>query len=286
MIRCQVSILSDTSGFLFAELDIETRILGQNIRIYGLRMTLIFRKEQECWLIEHVHVSLPTDVHAGDEAFPIKELEERNSVLERMVKERTAELVQAQVALERLAVRDKLTGLYNRTKLDELLESFAAGSARYGHSLSVIMLDLDNFKRVNDSFGHNVGDEVLAGVALLLQSRIRKTDYLGRWGGEEFLFVCPYTGLDDASSLAEDLRSSLAHENGCLHVAITGSFGVASYEIGDTPISLLERADRALYAAKRDGKNCVRTRADSLCARSRPGWGSGARKVCPTSDTE
>lgn len=259
--RCQISPLSDTSGFLFAELDIETRIQGQSIKIFGLRMTLIARKGPESWLIEHLHVSLPTDVHAGDEAFPLKELEERNIVLERMVTEKTAELIRAQAALEHLAVHDKLTGLYNRSKLDELLESAVASSDRYGHSLSVIMVDIDNFKQVNDSCGHNVGDNVLAEVARLLVARIRKTDHLGRWGGEEFLLLCPDTNLDEAFSLAEDLRRLLGSGNLCAPLAITGSFGVASYQKGDTPISLLERADMALYAAKRDGKDCVR----SLC---------------------
>ncbi len=259
VIGCQTSPLDDRCGLVFAVINIETMILGQKITLSGLRMTLVARKKKECWFIEHLHVSLPTDVHAGDEAFPVKELEERNSVLERMVEERTTELLKARAALEYLAIHDKLTGLYNRSKLDELLKSCVAASDRYGHSLSVIMFDIDNFKNVNDTCGHNVGDEVLAAVARLFLRRIRKTDCFGRWGGEEFLFVCPGIELDEAALLAEDLRLSLANEKSDVLVAITASFGVASYEQGDTPFSLLERADKAMYAAKRDGKNCVNT---------------------------
>lgn len=256
--HCQVSPLSDTSAFVFALMDIETRILGQKIKISGLRMTVITRKYEGSWLIEHIHVSLPTDVHDSDEAFPVKELEERNLVLERMVNEKTTELVNAQIALERLATRDKLTGLYNRTKLDLLLESCFASTERYGHSLSLIMFDIDNFKYVNDSLGHNKGDKVLVEVAGLFLSRIRKTDYLGRWGGDEFLLVCPDTNLEEAFSLAEDLHLLLWNERSGMSLSITGSFGVASYENGDTPVSLLERADTALYEAKRGGRNCVK----------------------------
>ncbi|WP_031480378.1 transporter substrate-binding domain-containing diguanylate cyclase [Maridesulfovibrio frigidus] len=159
--------------------------------------------------------------------------------------------------LEKLAVTDRLTGLGNRMKLDSTLQIEIARNIRYQHSLSVIIMDLDFFKRINDNLGHQAGDKVLQGVAEILRSSIRATDVVGRWGGEEFLIICPDTTLEGANTLAEKIRvimESTELEEG---VTVTGSFGVAEMESGEKDASLIRRADDGLYEAKANGRNRV-----------------------------
>ncbi len=159
--------------------------------------------------------------------------------------------------LEKLAITDRLTGLGNRMKLDSTLQIEIARNIRYEHPLSVIIMDLDFFKRINDSLGHQAGDKVLQGVSEILRNTIRDTDIVGRWGGEEFLIICPETTLEGASTLAEKIRlimESTELEEG---VIVTGSFGVAERELGEKDAGLISRADDALYEAKANGRNKV-----------------------------
>lgn len=159
--------------------------------------------------------------------------------------------------LERLSVTDRLTGLYNRLKLDQVLANEILRSARSTHPFSVILLDIDKFKQVNDQFGHQAGDQVLASVARLMLRSIRKTDVLGRWGGEEFLIVCPHTDAAGALRLAENLRLAVQGYQFDQIGTRTASFGVATYTAGDTADKIVQRADAALYAAKAAGRNRV-----------------------------
>ncbi|HKL20818.1 MAG TPA: diguanylate cyclase [Tichowtungia sp.] len=168
-----------------------------------------------------------------------------------------AELARKNQELERLAVCDRLTGLYNRRKLDERLEQELTRAARYNRPLSVIMLDLDHFKEINDTCGHPAGDTVLAESAVRLKRALRKNDTVGRWGGEEFLILCPETGLRDAAGLAERLRQTFADRDFPEAGRLTASFGVAACRAEDQPNKLLSRADRALYRAKKSGRNRV-----------------------------
>ncbi len=166
--------------------------------------------------------------------------------------------------LARLSVTDQLTGLYNRLKIDQALDTEIQRAQRTGQPLSVIMLDVDHFKKVNDAFGHQVGDQVLVTLAELLRLRTREIDILGRWGGEEFIVICPHTSMDGALSLAESLRSTIgAHAfAGVKH--ISASMGVASYLAGDAGKDLVARADAALYAAKHAGRDRVCTSTESM----------------------
>ncbi len=159
--------------------------------------------------------------------------------------------------LEQLAIHDRLTGLYNRRKLDESLEQEMTRAARYGRSLSIIMLDLDYFKRVNDSCGHLAGDAVLVETAARLREALRTHDIIGRWGGEEFLVLCPETGLTDATGLAERLRQALAEREFPVAGQLTASFGVTDHRAEDLLDNLLSRVDTALYCAKQNGRNRV-----------------------------
>ncbi|QEL56834.1 GGDEF domain-containing response regulator [Chromobacterium paludis] len=184
-------------------------------------------------------------------------LRELNASLEQTVAERTRELQEKNIELARLSVTDKLTGLANRLFLDQSLETYFAESRRHGSVFSLILLDVDHFKGVNDTWGHPAGDRVLKGVAQVLGDRVRQSDVAGRWGGEEFLVICPHTERDGALRVAESLREAIAGHAFADAGPITASFGVASYQAGDTISRLETRADQALYRAKQAGRNRV-----------------------------
>ena len=156
-----------------------------------------------------------------------------------------------------LAETDQLTGLYNRLKIDQTLNIEIHRAQRAAQVMSVIMLDIDFFKRVNDVYGHQAGDQLLVSVAELLRQRTREIDLVGRWGGEEFIVICPYTNLEGALSLAEDLRVTVEQQPFTHEQHITISLGVSTYQEGDTGKDLVARADAALYAAKNAGRNRV-----------------------------
>ncbi|WP_197413134.1 sensor domain-containing diguanylate cyclase [Vibrio sp. MEBiC08052] len=166
--------------------------------------------------------------------------------------------------LEVLSVTDRLTGMHNRLKLDETLEKEVYRADRRQHPLSIIMLDIDDFKVVNDTFGHQVGDEVLCKIAELLKHYVRKTDIPGRWGGEEFLIVCPETDLHGVQILAEKIRQSLMNHDFDVVGRCTCSFGVVSRMDNESIEQMIERADIALYTAKDRGKNRVESGSDHV----------------------
>jgi polar amino acid transport system substrate-binding protein len=161
--------------------------------------------------------------------------------------------------LERISITDKLTQIYNRVKLDSLLARQEALYERYKQKYSIVIIDIDYFKRVNDKYGHQAGDEVLQEFAKILKENIRTTDILGRWGGEEFMLISPKTSLDDAAILAEKLRDTIENKQFSFVGSLTSSFGVSERgSNGDTSLTdLVSHADQALYQAKDDGRNRV-----------------------------
>lgn len=159
--------------------------------------------------------------------------------------------------LERLSRRDTLTGIPNRLALDEFLSMEWKRSVRYGTPLAVIMADIDHFKKVNDELGHQEGDAVLVAVSRVLSERTRNTDICGRWGGEEFLIICPHTDAAGAASLAEDMRRAVGTVSASDGRTMGASFGVASLQAEEPAHSLVSRADRALYRAKEKGRDRV-----------------------------
>ncbi len=160
--------------------------------------------------------------------------------------------------LEVLSVTDRLTQVYNRLKLDEILNMQQALFTRNRQVFSVILIDIDYFKRVNDTMGHLAGDEVLVEFARLISATIRKTDILGRWGGEEFLVICPATDLSGAMTLAEVLRRRINGHDFPGVGTMTASMGVAEYTDEEhTCRDLIQQVDQALYAAKEGGRNQV-----------------------------
>lgn len=159
--------------------------------------------------------------------------------------------------LDLLATTDRLTGLFNRRYLDQVLERELASAKRSGKVFSVIIVDIDFFKQVNDRHGHLAGDDVLSTFGKLLKSRVRDSDIAGRWGGEEFLVICPNTNLVDTHGFAESLRELVEHTEFPVVGSKTASFGVANFNTGDSIAALLARADEALYRAKGTGRNRV-----------------------------
>ncbi|MEJ8569929.1 sensor domain-containing diguanylate cyclase [Microbaculum marinum] len=171
------------------------------------------------------------------------------------------EMVMEELNLRRLATRDALTGALSRRELREQAGQALALAQRHGHKLSCAILDLDHFKEINDGYGHLAGDRVLAKVIATCTKMLRRTDLIGRLGGEEFAFVFPETGGRDAAAIAEKLRVAIAEsavDLGPATVRPTGSFGVAS--LADLPLdfdTFLAQADEALYEAKAAGRNRV-----------------------------
>ena len=163
--------------------------------------------------------------------------------------------ITAKKRLEVISVTDKLTGVFNRRKLDEILHLEIEKAKRYENTLSLIIIDIDHFKRVNDTYGHQTGDSVLKSASQILQTNIRKIDFLGRFGGEEFLIICPETGKEGAMSLAEDMRKRIEEYEFPTVKHITISLGVATYSGNDDEESLIKRCDAALYQAKGEGRN-------------------------------
>jgi diguanylate cyclase (GGDEF)-like protein len=166
-------------------------------------------------------------------------------------------LEQRSFKYEKLASTDLLTGLYNRYKFSELYVTAYKTKSQRHNALSLILLDIDHFKQVNDEFGHNVGDRVLVQVAHVLLRQVRSVDIVARWGGEEFIILLPTANLDQASKLAEKLRKSIAGKEIENVGKITASLGVSEVVVGDTMESAIARADEALYRAKEDGRNRV-----------------------------
>lgn len=159
--------------------------------------------------------------------------------------------------LKMLSITDKLTGVYNRTKIDNSIEKELSRTVRYNHSLSIILVDIDYFKAINDTHGHLVGDKVLVSFANILKENTRSTDIVGRWGGEEFLIVCPETDLDGATALARELKTKIETFDFEEAKKCTASFGLTANQSNDTLDTLILRADEALYKAKESGRNRV-----------------------------
>lgn len=199
------------------------------------------------------------------------ELEKYKDDLEVIVELRTKELLSknkelqneivirknTEQALEEIAITDPLTFLYNRRKFNEMLKHEIVRERRYKSGLLLIMCDIDNFKKINDTYGHNAGDEVLKTVATIMRSAIRKSDLIARWGGEEFILLISNTDIDWAVVIAEKLRKLIEDADFKVVDKVTASFGLAFFEGDDTGESLVSHADKALYKAKQGGRNAV-----------------------------
>ncbi|WP_199448150.1 sensor domain-containing diguanylate cyclase [Marinobacter salarius] len=194
----------------------------------------------------------------GDDLAVLVSSHEVTDLNERLQSEREA-LARVNDHLHELATTDSLTGAMNRYRIEHLVQVFLANAERYGHSFSLVLFDIDHFKEVNDTYGHDEGDRVLKTLVNSLESCLREGDQLGRWGGEEFLVLVPNTELTGATEFAERLRAQVAATDFGLRDPVTVSLGVTEWRKGDSLKTLLVRADSAMYQAKKCGRNRVIT---------------------------
>ena len=188
----------------------------------------------------------------------------KNEMIERLEKSKqtlknvTLELNRKNRALREIATKDALTGIYNRYYFDRKIIEESERCQRYAYPLSIILFDIDNFKIVNDVWGHDVGDQVLIRIADAARCSIRKQDILARWGGEEFVVLMPHTDLQAATTAAAKLKEALS---GLVHpdidTTVTASFGVTEFMHGETKESWFRRVDHAMFCSKNNGGNCV-----------------------------
>ena len=212
--------------------------------LYVKNTTLKVVKVTDYWLIGKITILA---------VFIVIFLIYRNSVLKRYSKK----IVSINKELEIVSTTDGLTKINNRRKIELILEIQIESISRTNNELSIILLDIDNFKQVNDKFGHEVGDKTLITFSSILKEHIRPTDSVGRWGGEEFLIVCENSDLDSAYNLANRLRELIQENNFEVIGKCTASFGVASFERNHSKTKFVSNADAALYKAKDEGRNKV-----------------------------
>ncbi len=219
-------------------------------------------------LLERVFEIIRT---ADDRDTRVQTLEDRIITLQRD----NLELIVKNQVLSDVSARDALTGLYNRPYVLEKIDSELNRALRHGSPISLLMLDIDFFKRINDEYGHPAGDEVLKGIGRVLRESCRVYDVAGRYGGEEFCVVLPETKLGSTTTVAERIRARLAAapiDAGDVAISVTASIGVAGVDATaeDAVLSaamLIDRADRALYSAKHQGRNRVELWSTALLHR-------------------
>jgi diguanylate cyclase (GGDEF)-like protein len=175
-----------------------------------------------------------------------------------------SETILEQFSLERRVSRDHLTGAYSRDFFDTNIDTLIEKTQKSNRFLGVILFDIDHFKRVNDTFGHNVGDTVLKHLAVTVKYSIRDEDMLIRWGGEEFLLLAETESNENLRRMAEHIRQRVEHEPFASVKHITCSFGTAIYRADEPIEATIKRADEALYKAKNGGRNRVVQREDDL----------------------
>ena len=190
------------------------------------------------------------------------QLQDMNNYLEQKIYERTEslldtqkELIEDNNELTRMALTDSLTGLSNRTQMNQILHKEYSRFERHNQRFGIIMLDIDHFKEINDKYGHDAGDNVLKRLAKTFESAIRTSDFIARWGGEEFLICCTTIDEEDLLPIAETIRQLVANTKFDHNNHITASLGCAAIVKGESISDLIKRADVALYEAKNNGRN-------------------------------
>lgn len=255
--RKEFRLIDLDHALVAAELDMETVILEQQIKFNNLRMLMIMHRVENKVEISGMHLSFPTDVHEDDESFPLKELEERAHVLSQMVDERTKTLKNAYDELTDLINRDRLTQLASRYCFEEALGNEQRRFQNFKRDYALMLMDIDDFKTINDTYGHLTGDEILKAVARILRKLARETDIVARWGGDEFVILMPETELTVARQLGEAIRQTVAQADYLIAIEITLSIGVASSQADCDSRELFNTVDEAMFHAKKTGKNQI-----------------------------
>lgn len=227
--------------------------VGNNLTFCRSLKGVVYHRDHQLLLIAEYDVVEMEALNAQ-----VIELNEELATAQRELVRSNRKLQASEARLREMSLTDPLTGLANRRHLMECIGNAIERFKRYKEPFSAIMTDIDFFKKVNDTFGHDVGDEVLIGFAKLLKSSIRSGDLVARQGGEEFILVLPNASLSQAIGKAEELRiatEQMFFES--MQRGITGSFGVAEYQPGDTMDDLLKQVDEGVYRSKEGGRNRV-----------------------------
>jgi len=250
--------LDEKTAVFLGELNFRTVIENQELHLNNLRMQIVLHHDGQKVTIAAMHVSFPTQVHGADESFPLKELEDRAQLLIRMVDEKTKSLQEAYSELAEIINKDKLTSLASRNFIEDVLEVEWLRFYRYGRRFSMLFIDLDDFKQINDQYGHSVGDQALRATGVAIRESIRNTDSAGRWGGDEFMVIFPETSLQEALDLAVRIKEIIILSEQDLPCKLSVSIGGTLVKLSDqSSQDVFLRADAALYKAKAKGKNQV-----------------------------
>ncbi len=193
----------------------------------------------------------------------LQKLDDRSEQAIKELRKQLVELNQENIRLIRLLqesnvrlLQDTLTGIPNRLAYEEWLQQEYHRWIRFGNPLTFLIWDIDHFKQINDQYGHATGDLVLRNIASQLAGQIRSTDFVARFGGEEFVMLLPGADMEAALQLANQIRTGIAEfDNGEMNIPVTISCGLTGFQPGDSPQSVFDRADRALYQAKQKGRN-------------------------------
>jgi diguanylate cyclase (GGDEF)-like protein len=231
----------------------------------GMEIARVIRQQDKFHSVPIIYLSAEEDLskqlHAmslGGDDFLTKPIDPKHLIATLHNRGRRARSLLA------LMIRDSLTGLYNHTHTLHLLEQEIVRAGQKDQPLCFAMLDIDYFKKVNDTYGHPIGDRILRNLSMFLKQRLRKTDHIGRYGGEEFAIILPDTGPDGARQVLDSIRESfsrLHQQAGDKEFTVTFSCGVACWQ-GESSQSLCERADRALYTSKENGRDQVTVACD------------------------
>ena len=237
-------------------------IITMHFTINSIGPFVIFsQRETTIFLQEFVVILTIIPLFIGALLFEVKEsnkkLKKLNNILEEKVREKTKILLESNEKLTLLASKDALTNIYNRRMLNEYILQETKKSKRHKIDLSLILLDIDHFKDINDKYGHKIGDEVLIEISSLLSRNIRQSDIFGRWGGEEFIILLPQTNIKNAYEVAESLRKKIEKHYFDKVGKTTISLGVSMYDPKDDILDFIENADSAMYKAKYNGRNKV-----------------------------
>lgn len=187
----------------------------------------------------------------------LEDAKEQLKVINQLMKTKVDELHNMTTSLEQQATIDRLTNIYNRDKFEELFDEIMNDIKYSQKELSLIIFDIDHFKIINDTYGHQAGDSVLRELGSLISSNIKKSDIYARWGGEEFVILLPHTNLEGGYMFAQKLRKLIAGHEFRGIGKLTASFGVGEYIINEDKVTLFEKVDKALYLAKNNGRNRV-----------------------------
>ncbi len=247
---CYKNIFKNDSPCLHCRIDelVEEGRPNQNTAVFEL-----FNETDDSWYQMHEKAITWSDGSTVKYALAVEI--NRLKMIQNNLAEAHAELAIKNKELQEFSVLDSLTSLYNRKKLDEVMAYELKRAARTRRPFSVVLIDIDDFKKVNDELGHLAGDNVLKDLALILKNNVREADLVFRWGGEEMLVFTPETGALGIRRLSEKLRKAVAGHSFECGKRITISLGAATYKPRDTHSDIIARADKALYRAKTQGKN-------------------------------